>query len=293
MTSGKFMFTANGGTDNAVPTDNSYCPDIVQHWDWMSPIAKVMGIKFNEGPAWMERLERFEKLRKLPAFQCPENTFLAGPASFANANPGPGTGGPTVAYDLTLAYCTSSYFQLLDNKANTGNITRVRCGPDLNVPSGFSPQTSKIRNSSRKIYIADGAKFSNATQAPNISITVRSDGGGAFSDAGAFQKSSNAWNRLMAPGNGGTGVDTRPLAFRHGRNTPNGPADAYKMNAGFFDGHVELLGDLEASNPVFWMPTGTTYNPQGSNGASATSSLNPSICTDAGQKYGTAIIVVP
>src|SRR4051812_29748002 len=46
MTSGKFMFTANGGTDNAVPTDNSYCPDIVQHWDWMSPIAKVMGIKF-------------------------------------------------------------------------------------------------------------------------------------------------------------------------------------------------------------------------------------------------------
>ncbi len=29
------------------------------------------------------------------------------------------------------------------------------------------------------------------------------------------------------------------------------------MNCGFFDGHVETLGDLQASNPNFWYPKGT------------------------------------
>jgi prepilin-type N-terminal cleavage/methylation domain-containing protein/prepilin-type processing-associated H-X9-DG protein len=291
MTSGKFMFNPDGSSNTAaVPTDNSKCPGIIQHWDWMSPIAKMMGVKFEEGETWMERLNRFERLRVFGPFQCPENSFLAGPVSFANANPGPGTGGPTVSYNLTIAYCTSAYFQLPDNKANNGNVTRTRCGPDLNVPTGFSPQIAKIRNSSRKIYIADAAKFSNSTQAPNISITVRSDAGGAFADAGAFQKNSTAWNRALAPGNGGTGVDTRVLAFRHGNRMPFGNADSYKMNAGFFDGHVELLGDLEAANPSLWMPTGSFYNPNGTNGGGATSSTNTQISVDAGRKYGTAII---
>ena len=49
MTSGKFLFLDNGGTNPAFPTDNSNCPGIIQNWDWMSPIAKCMGIKFDEG----------------------------------------------------------------------------------------------------------------------------------------------------------------------------------------------------------------------------------------------------
>ena len=33
------------------------------------------------------------------------------------------------------------------------------------------------------------------------------------------------------------------------------------MNHVFFDGHVELMGDLQGSDPSFWMPTGSYYNP--------------------------------
>ena len=34
---------------------------------------------------------------------------------------------------------------------------------------------------------------------------------------------------------------------------------SYRFNAGFFDGHVESLDDLSASNPSLWMPTGSTW----------------------------------
>ena len=33
---------------------------------------------------------------------------------------------------------------------------------------------------------------------------------------------------------------------------------SYKMNVGFFDGHVALMDDSESANPHIWLPTGTT-----------------------------------
>ena len=38
----------------------------------------------------------------------------------------------------------------------------------------------------------------------------------------------------------------------------NGPADSYRFVVGFFDGHVATMGDLEGSNPKYWMPKGST-----------------------------------
>ena len=40
-------------------------------------------------------------------------------------------------------------------------------------------------------------------------------------------------------------------------NRQKGSADTFRMNCGFFDGHVETLGDLEAANPSYWAPKGT------------------------------------
>ena len=40
-----------------------------------------------------------------------------------------------------------------------------------------------------------------------------------------------------------------------------GATDSYRLNCGFFDGHVESMGDLQASNPHMWLPKGTTYTP--------------------------------
>ena len=48
----------------------------------------------------------------------------------------------------------------------------------------------------------------------------------------------------------------------------------YKMNAGFYDGHVELLGDLQASDPHLWLPTGSIFRPS-----------KDAMCTDAQNKF--------
>jgi prepilin-type processing-associated H-X9-DG protein len=46
--------------------------------------------------------------------------------------------------------------------------------------------------------------------------------------------------------------------FRHGKSVANAPADSFRFNVAFYDGHVETLGDLEGSDPNMWMPTGST-----------------------------------
>ena len=67
-------------------------------------------------------------------------------------------------------------------------------------------------------------------------------------------------NRDDATGNGTRAagdIDSRIYGFRHGNQSQFGASDSYKFNAGFYDGHVETLGDLEGANPTFWNPTGT------------------------------------
>jgi prepilin-type processing-associated H-X9-DG protein len=47
------------------------------------------------------------------------------------------------------------------------------------------------------------------------------------------------------------------FAFRHGALKAGGSADSFRFNAGFFDGHVEALDEMEGADPSLWMPTGT------------------------------------
>ena len=81
--------------------------------------------------------------------------------------------------------------------------------------------------------------------------------GGAFADVGVWSKFSRAWPRGNAPMNGAKRLHLRIFSFRHGTREHNRPADAYRLNVGFFDGHVETLGDLEAADPALWAPRGT------------------------------------
>ena len=48
-------------------------------------------------------------------------------------------------------------------------------------------------------------------------------------------------------------------AFRHATSEPptGAAANAFKLNLAFYDGHVETMGDLEASNPHMWLPKGS------------------------------------
>ena len=113
---------------------------------------------------------------------------------------------------------------------------------------------------SRKVFCADGARFSTSAIAPDYDLAVHANWGGAFADIGPYTDWSRSWDRSWAPGNNHDGdFDSREFAFRHATAEPatGAPANAYKMNLAFFDGHVETMGDLDASNPHMWLPVGS------------------------------------
>jgi prepilin-type N-terminal cleavage/methylation domain-containing protein/prepilin-type processing-associated H-X9-DG protein len=234
------------------------CPGISQTWDWEAPLAAVMGVSFNQAGDLASRMQRYYFLNTYGAFVCPENQFLSyeydvptgqvvplgsyvTAMDFLLENPPVGRKGPVQDTDLQQ-YTNEAY---------------------MYYPSGYVPKLNKIGPPSTKIYIADGGKYSNPDNLPNYDLTYNSsDVGGAFSDYGAYDAYSTALNREAATGN--TEVydpgpyDPRVFGFRHGNRSTFGKTNSYLFNAGFYDGHVETLSDLQGADPAYWAPTGTT-----------------------------------
>ncbi|MEM8874192.1 MAG: prepilin-type N-terminal cleavage/methylation domain-containing protein [Planctomycetota bacterium] len=245
-----------GSDANGEYGDDNY-PNLVGMFDYISPIASVLGIEFNRGATVADRSERFQQLRDVSIFNCPENEFLAVPF---------GGGAADFEVGALVSYNTSMVFHLKHNDTggNSGGngVGRSKSRTDWNVPQGYSPQIARIGGASDKMYLADGARYSRSTIEPDFSTSPYSSYGGAFSDQGAPFRFSNAWDRENAPGSGGgdDGVDARVYAYRHGGD----PGDrVMKANFGFFDGHVETLGDLEGADPNMWVPEGTSLNVAG------------------------------
>jgi prepilin-type N-terminal cleavage/methylation domain-containing protein/prepilin-type processing-associated H-X9-DG protein len=266
---------STGAFNTSQWNDNNF-PEVVQIFDWISPIARTLGIRFPDGPSGADRRDRFRQWTNAEPFVCPENQFLATPFSGGWSPPG---------VVRSLSYNTPMNFMLRRNAGGAGQgVTLSR--PEYNVPSNYNVTVSKVGNASRKIYVADGARWATSAQAPNYDARWNATFGGAFADVGAWSAFSRAWDRGRAPGNtpqDGGANDARVYPFRHGKAIPFAKADSFRMNVGFFDGRVELLGDLEAANPEFWNPKGTTIN---------TSELLP----DVRQRYfpgATGEVVVP
>jgi prepilin-type processing-associated H-X9-DG protein len=257
-TSGRFLYQDPGVFPSRANTTfgDTNCPSIVQMWDWQSPIAKIMGIQFPDGGTLADREERFNRLTNFNGFKCPENELL-----YTDVTTG---ASKMTLYPIGLnpSYNTASIFHLIRNKVRSSNssdgVTRTHGRLEYNPPDAYGPRVSKVGQPARKIYIGDGARFTTNAALPTIVFAPISSGGGIFSDAGPWSRFTNSWNRRRAPGNVPSGpYDARLFAYRHGNRTSNGGADTYKANFGFFDGHVELLGDLESCNPEFWAPKGT------------------------------------
>ncbi len=258
-TSARFVKPSGNITQAAVQqlVTNGQFNSVIGFHDWMSPIARVMGVKFNEGGTEAARLERFQKLRDIPMFNCPENQFLA--TQFVASTPGGNLVAPT---GLMISYNTAIVFQLQRNPGTTSYPSGRIYAFDLwNPPASYNNTVAKIGSPSLKVYIADGGKFSNGGSPPSFNLGVDVTHGGAFADQPPVTGFTQSWGRSRTPANRAlnTGtLDERGYAYRHGKTVRDGRGDTgFKINLGFFDGHVETLGDLEASNPVFWYPKGT------------------------------------
>ena len=213
-----------------------------QNWDFMGPLAKTFQIALPEDRSIPAVIDRFNIIRSSKAFLCPSNNFLADNFQGPNAGTGP-----------MVSYNTSRYMLFNYGTTDVGD-TEYNNSHEQQLPTNYSPRVTRMGDASRKVFCADGARYSTVDTAPDYDLTARANWGGAFSDVAPYSTFSRSWDcsGRYQPGD----VDARVYAFRHTRALPrdHAPANVFRMNLAFFDGHVELLGDMDASNPYMWMP---------------------------------------
>jgi prepilin-type N-terminal cleavage/methylation domain-containing protein len=243
-TTGKHLWGLTEGQTAA----NAWCPTVSHIADWQSPLGRIMGMKFNTGGALADRKERFTYLMSRPEFRCPENDFIATSLD---------TGSLTFPATQLGSYVQAIIFTLYGTDPGYGGVGESMSQSTQDVPDHYVPKITKVGKTSSKIFMACGAKYSNSTQYPGMPLTFRWDWGGAYADRGSFLDGppSPCWDRSFAPGNGGTtGVDARIYGYRHGKRVSRGPADSFRNTVAFYDGHAEVMGDLQGSDPKMWLP---------------------------------------
>ena len=244
----------------ATATDTTNTPGVVSIFDWVSPIAKMMGYKFNEGPTGNDRRDRYVRfLQPGTPFVCPSNDFLA--TYFGTADWGTL---PAMSYTTTLD------FLLLTNPSASANpndtvgfyISRTT----WNVPASYVPKMSKVGSPSQKVYLSEGSRFIDGTTlAFTYNSTVTSvQMGGSHSDQRPFTAGANNRSRLLF----GKYTDRTSIsvpsqaramlvAYRHGSRRFGDTRDAYRMNLAYFDGHVENATLSATLDPRIFSPRGT------------------------------------
>lgn len=257
----------------------------VQNWDWMGPLAHFNNIRgpgegrVSNGPDDVTRGQRFAFYGTIKGYQCPENSFEA--YAWPDAS-----GVSLTAFPVTkmISYNMSTNFLSGTDGGPLGIGNFVS-----NDRRGYLPQLNRVGSPSRKAAFHDGhrfatADFANRAVGPSYNPELTGNFGAAFADAGPWINDSKSLSRWAAPGESVVApwspgrVDARYWAFRHGArnlagatgNSRPGSAGGASTRAGvavlgnvaFFDSSVRLMNDLEATNPEFWMPSGTIRNGQ-------------------------------
>jgi len=224
-----------------------------QVWDFMGPMAYQWGLPLliNRGNA--DTINRFNFLRGYKGFLCPSNQFLA------NWYGGPRAGvGPMVSYNT----CRYILFEHKNQASGTPSMYSRHYDNihEQKLPLTWSPRVTRMGDVSRKVFAADGARYSSVSTPPDYDLTALATWGGAFADVGPYSTWSKSWDRS---GMNYGSVDARIYAFRHsiGPTQERAPANVFKMNLVFFDGHVERMGDLQAADPRMWLPAGSRLAP--------------------------------
>ena len=245
-----------------VASDDTNTDGVISMFDWMSPVAKQMGVRFADGNTAAARQSRLLTLSQYGAFTCPENNFIAAPfptnAGWTNIR--------------ALSYATNLDFMLRPNAypsagtATGGDVGNFVTRPQWDVPSGYVPRLNKVGNPSRKVYLTEGSRFVTASGVVtyNWQAVAGQQNGGAFSDQRPYVALAFNRSKLLAgsygdpaASNSGVNRNTILLAYRHGATSGNQSIDAYRTNLAFFDGHVETLTVMESMNPEFHSPKGT------------------------------------
>ncbi|MGB7159973.1 MAG: prepilin-type N-terminal cleavage/methylation domain-containing protein [Tepidisphaeraceae bacterium] len=260
-TTGRFLIgpgMAPGRDGAGVLYGNNNAPGIVSVWDWQSPLARMMRIPFNEGKTEADRRDRFQQHQRHPLFRCPDDDIIS--TNFSTIS-GPGAVGLGVGPNRS--YSVIWNFHLIPPYRHNGvNVTWANnTGPHIApffalTPTGYVPKITKVGKTSRKVYLMEGSRWIDNGKATHNSDVFEYQGG-AFAETGPYSSFGRGMRRKNAPGNGGGPVDERLAWARHGTRKANAGPDLFRANLGFFDGHVETMGDLEMCDIRMYMPKGT------------------------------------
>jgi len=257
------------GAGNA--SDAKFNGVAIQTYDWMGPLAEQMvgsgpGSDVDVTPGErhdVHRARRFDWYRnELEAFQCPENVFESVPFG---ANPGGvWTKGTMIPFNMSTQFTSSTKptFQ-----GGTGSFANDR--------HNYFPRADLVGPSYMKAMIFEGHRYAGGSTSPDFDTAIGASFGGAFGGVGPWRDGSKEMDRALAPGERLRGIpaviriraDWRQVAFRHYRKfTTIGKGDLADQtygNVAFFDGHVDTLTDLEATDPDMWFPTGSELRDPG------------------------------
>ncbi|MBL8876597.1 MAG: DUF1559 domain-containing protein [Phycisphaerae bacterium] len=270
--------SGGSGTATVTPFYNGVS---VQSFDWMGPLLHFTGQSGggsgqpSKDADDTRRGQRFTYYGNVSGFHCPENNFRSFAATENVSNAADIS---KFAETRLISYNMSTNFTTTQDPQPLGNGVFGE-----NNRGGYQPKMSYLGNPSRKGAFWDAARYAEALQAnqatgPSYDPNLIGSRGGAFGDAGPWILNCKSLSRRAAPGEfvgGGPWaqplVDARFWAFRHGLKKVVPLAGAVKGqasptaaggvqclgNIAFFDAHVEIMDDLKASNPGYWMPRGT------------------------------------
>ncbi|MCP4591457.1 MAG: hypothetical protein GY842_11995 [bacterium] len=238
-TTGQQLWPEGG---SSLPPDAVDTPgDVVQIWDWAAPIAaKMMPLDPNREVRWRTQLIE-------GVFACPSNHFEAGPYPQSI----PGSFGP----QRMVSYNSMRSIMLRGGGAPYGDPERIslqyfhpQVGGGVDIPSGYAPRIELVGNPSRKVFLADGSRFTDAYQGTiTYNYGWKPTSGGAFSSGAPTDPDMFMRSFLRSA----RSPELAAYSYRHGCGEFLG------LNAGFFDGHVEWMSEALSRWPDPWWPPGT------------------------------------
>jgi prepilin-type N-terminal cleavage/methylation domain-containing protein/prepilin-type processing-associated H-X9-DG protein len=236
--------TTGSDLENGKPyVDGNSTP--VQDWDFVSPLLGE-GLRFPT-----DQVGKFEMILQ-NKFRCPSNTLrysvrFSGPAlSIEKKGEKP----------FVMSYMTPAYFHMYPTGiASVGGkkVESVPSGEPVDLPKGYQPRIDKVGTlPGKKIMSFEGSRYYNVT-ANNFDYTTDANTSGLVgspqgifgSRGSAFRGSGEPYDREV-PGGAAKAI-LKKVSLRH----------SGKMNAGMFDGHVEMMDNEQSSNPSFYTPSGT------------------------------------
>jgi len=119
----------------------------------------------------------------------------------------------------------------------------------LLAPENYAPRLDRIGHASLKIAIADGTRYLEDDGSADVQVSYSHGSWGSFTDRWPLKTTSTAWGRYGSGGDDDSPGANLEHCYRHGG----------RMDAAFWDGHVELLDPKESRNPVHWAPSKSTF----------------------------------